>query len=302
VRVWVLATGEMELIGLPVALKARFPAHEFEAQRAPNGGPFDGFTSCRLPLPSRKIPSNLTKLVQETVRLIEQYEDGLVLIIDDVELCNMDQLKFVGDEVRAAFEGHLQARFAPVPDETSRRRRGRQEDEARLREQLRQRVSFHLARPMIESWVFADPYTHGAQDPEEFSFAEPRYLLDDGAACERWRGLRSSKQAEHKPLWLKLTSPALRAQHPKAALAWLHQEPTEMSCSAYRETHEGAEALKVLDWSAVLNHSRHMAALRSLHNDLASDLDPARVSEGDVLEETRLLTAKDARLLRNLRA
>jgi hypothetical protein len=43
-RVALITTGRMELLALPGALKAMFPAHEFVAEPHRPGEPFSGFT------------------------------------------------------------------------------------------------------------------------------------------------------------------------------------------------------------------------------------------------------------------
>jgi len=50
------------------------------------------------------------------------------------------------------------------------------------------------------------------------------------------------------------------------------RDPSEKKCSRYRETHEGKQALELLDWMAALRSPAHCTFLRALVEDLAHGL------------------------------
>jgi hypothetical protein len=64
-RVLVLPTGRMALLGMSAALKGLFPAHDFEAIAERDDKPFDGFTSSGRPLTPTKPNGNVDKIVQQ---------------------------------------------------------------------------------------------------------------------------------------------------------------------------------------------------------------------------------------------
>jgi hypothetical protein len=69
----------------------------------------------------------------------------LVVAIDDVELHNFDQREVVCDRFRAALELEIQSReFSHTTEQ-------------RVRARVRERCSFHLLCPMVESYLFGDP-------------------------------------------------------------------------------------------------------------------------------------------------
>lgn len=116
------------------------------------------------------------------------------------------------------------------------------------------------------------PSWESARDPEDFLTRDPVYLADDGSACAAWRALAPKTRKDHDPAWLR----AGRDLHPKAFLAWLCRDPAQKKCSRYRETHEGADALRALDWTAALGSPEHCTYLRALVEDLADGLDERR--------------------------
>lgn len=228
----------------------------------------------------------------------------LAVVLDDLELCNLDNDAIVVEELRNAVVRHLH--------------RIEQRD-ARLARELADRLracgSFHLVRPMIESWIFADPMgaanagvpmerlpprmRHGC-DPECFVADDPDYLADDGSACTKWKGLPAHYQARQRPEWLKPTYP--RQSHPKRYLAWLCRDPDARNCSSFSER-TAAEALVRLSWAKVLHDARHMTYARSFICDLADGLgcNPADVLlTGDEAWLTSIRTRRSARVLRNL--
>ena len=274
-RVAVLPTGRMEAEGLAPALAALFPDHAFTTIFANprEREPHHAFTTSRLPIPNvGAAPTALDKLVGEMAAALfprSRHEPAhdRVLLVDDLELANRDQPEVVVACVRDAVRRHLETLVEPRRARTAAR--------------LCERASFHLAVPMVEAWLFADPTSlvaAGAQrearlvdgrDPEAFQSADPDYEEDDGSGCTRWQSKRPRKS--EKPLWLKTDD---RLHHPKAYLAWLCRSPGEKCCTIYRETTKGdgpsgARALERIDWSTVLSNDAHLRFLRAMVADLA---------------------------------
>jgi len=268
----------MELLGVPPALHALFPTHDFHSiSKLPRDEePFDSFTSSDKPLTLNKPNGNVDKIVEQMAAELVPGRDGLapdlLIVLEDLEPPNMHQPAVVVQLFRDAIARHvekLQQSNLRLAD--------------RVEEALRSKASFHLAVPMIEAWLFADPNGprnagvpaerlppnwESAHDPEAFLTRDPVYLSDDCSACTAWHTLTSRKKKDHSPGWLK-QSPNV---HPKAFLAWLCRNPVEKNCSRYRETHEGAAALQALDFPAALRSPDHCTYLRALVDDLADGL------------------------------
>lgn len=277
-RVAILPTGRMELRGVPPALKALFPAHDFHgiSKRPDDEEPFDSFTSSGRPLTLTEANGNADKLAQQMAAELVPGRDGhapdLLVVLEDLEPVNRHQPVVVVQVFRDATARHVEQLRLRNPRLASK-----------VEEALRSKASFHLATPMIEAWLFADPNGprnagvpaerlpaawESARDPEDFLTRDPIYLADDCSACTAWHALPPKRWKDHKPEWLR----AQRDLHPKAFLAWLCRDPAEKKCSQYRETHEGATALKALDWTAALRSHDHCTYLRALVEDLADGL------------------------------
>lgn len=286
-RVALIPTGRMEWEALRPALLRLFPGHDFEClptreELASNAGmefPIASFTSCDVGRLFGR-PNNADKLVEraaaEALGDRRRAAADLVVILEDLELDNQQQPREVVQVVREAAQRHL----AKLSHET------RTAD--RTRRALRERVSFHLAAPMIESWLFADPLGPGhagvpaaraprlrETDPEDFETADAEYACATESACTFWQSLpdqrRSQRERKKKlrPTWAIRPD---RARHPKAYLQWLCIDPTAKSCTTYDETTGGARALARLDWASVLG-SPQMPFLRALVADVADALD-----------------------------
>ena len=311
-KVALFVTGEMELGGLPDALRRDLRGHEFEAVPIQVGGrgkaePFPSFTSGTIragaPL------SDDEPLMQLAQRIVDhQHQDAdLMLLLDDLELTNRGRADVVVAQVRAAFTQVVNNRQAS--------RGGVAAD--RLARWLQQAVSFHLAAPMVESWLFADPEgltrasvptarlpspAHLGQNPEQIALTDPAYLHDDGAdcaCCERPGCVDQPKKK--RPVWLLNGVQGRRERHPKAALAWLLKNRSEDKCSTYRESKHGAESLGRLNWPAALRDRTAMTFLRALHNDLAEGLgEPGLVLPGELAPETTFWPEQADAVLRNV--
>ncbi|AKT41399.1 hypothetical protein [Chondromyces crocatus] len=317
-RVKLIPTGRCELIGLPECLGRLFPDHTFEAVPArvdPDGTqlPFDGFTSGRLT--STLMPGNLLRLVQQLASEVHPGRDGnaadLAVLIDDLELENIDQPGLVVERVRSAVRQHL--------DQLGQRENAAKV--AHVREALLERASFHLASPMIEAWFFGDlealkhagipddrlpPQLRAGIDLEHFETDHEAFSSDDGTHCTAMHA-SARRGSPPRPRWMLKARPDLphyqRERHPKAYLTWLCRNAEEKRCcSTYRETHEGAAALRALRWEQVLQTPGHGRFARALLRDLADILGPPTVALTDG-EEHPLLSRSNApmdRVLRNL--
>lgn len=311
-KVALFVTGVTELLGLERALKERFPDHEFEAlvfqkRRHGRAEPFPSFTSATLSADAPLLDDEpLMKLAQRVVD--HQHQDAdLVLLLDDLELTNIGRANVVVSRVRGAFKKLI--------DDCLDARGGLAAD--RLARWLRKTVSFHLAAPMVESWLFADPngLTHASvpgarlpspahlgQNPEQIALTDPAYLNDDGAYCACCKQPGCANQpSKLRPLWLGTGVQGRREQHPKAALAWLHRDAYAERCSSYKESEHGAESLARLNWCAALRDPAGMTFLRALHNDLAEGLgERALILPGTSAPETTFWSGRTSGVLRNL--
>jgi hypothetical protein len=309
-RVAVLPTGRMELLGLPRALEALFPDHEFRSicqfpKRPGEEVPFDSFTSLDQPLTRMQRNPNLAAIVERMAAEMGRGPRGqqppdLLFVLDDLELPNRHQPEVVVQVFREATERHLRQLASTDPTRASE-----------VAQALQLRASFHLATPMIEAWVFADPDGprnagvpdeqfpldwESTRDPEAFLTQDLAYLADD--ACAAWNALPSHKRKkETKPPWCK----ALREMHPKAYLAWLCRDPAEKNCSRYRESHEGANALAKLCWESALRSPEHCTYLRALVEDLADGLgETLELPGGSVSPHTDHRARRPSPVLRNI--
>lgn len=144
-RVALILTGKLEMLGLEKGLESLFgPEHEFvriPRRRDQPDEPFPGFTSVKLPVPSqRERRSALSNLVSAMVDALWSGGCDLAVVLDDVELCNIDNEDVVVKEFHDAIVRHLagvEQRDASLARE--------------LADRLRTCGSFHLVRPMIES-------------------------------------------------------------------------------------------------------------------------------------------------------
>ena len=278
-RVVILPTGRTEWYGLPRALARLFPGHEFtpvptrsEIDSNLEAFPAPGFTANRLTERQRSAPpEDVMALVERAAR--EAVGDrfsaaaDLVLVLDDVEFANRENEAMVVAVARAAVLQHLSG--------LSDRVRGR------TAAALRDRVSFHLARPMVEGWFFGDPgglVRVGVEpryvlqsDPECFTVDDSAYLAAEEAVCPSW--IAAGRKRKSKPKWIDNEN---RHLHPKGYIQWLTHDASAKSCSRYSEKDHGAPALANLDWSAVLARpTAQFQYLRALVADVADALNQA---------------------------
>ncbi|MCP3137296.1 hypothetical protein [Pyxidicoccus xibeiensis] len=177
-----------------------------------------------------------------------------VIAVDDLELANERQPGFVLDYLRRTIRNYVRSKF-PQPAEQSF-----------VFRKLATRASFHLLVPMVEAYFFGEPAAlvrasatlapnlfDSARDVEDFEVNDPDYMA------------LTPPKVEWHP----------RPRHPKNYVRYLCDPQGTRSQNeerAYRETHEGYEALSVLDWRTVLKNPAHGAFMRSLIDDLADAL------------------------------
>ncbi|MEQ1568454.1 MAG: hypothetical protein ABMA64_22650 [Myxococcota bacterium] len=283
-RVGVFCTGTAEVMGLPPALGRLWPSHLFVAvprRLEPNGRlvPFDALTSTRL-RPDQPLGTHAKRLFDAVISELQARRDriDLAVVVDDLELANADQAAVVVDRVRAFARGWAE------PDKTG----------AKALE-LRERVSFHLAVPMLEAWFFADPPSLGlaadraprlvGDDPERFETDDPAYLEHEVRHCPQGAAWRSAEPT----------------RHPKRYLQWLFRDAPTGCGTTYKESDHGVEALRALDWRRSLARAASMTYLRALIRDLEDALGPSSLVGGgdEALAVSRAAAPRD-RVLRNL--
>ncbi|MFH1465089.1 MAG: hypothetical protein ABIO70_11955 [Pseudomonadota bacterium] len=303
-RVALLTTGYTELMGLAATLHRLFPGHDFQVipQLPDPSRPFAGITSNRLPAPSIGVPDAADKLAQAAVSLVDPDRPDphdLALVLDDLELTNLDQPALVIETfARKVFE-HI----ACCTTDDDRR--------ARLHTAARDRISFHLAVPMIEAWFFADPagparagvpsgttvcFDPTQHDAEGFHTDDPAYLAATEDDCPCWR---RKKIRKHRPKWWGAGD---RSRHPKGYLQWLTIDGAAPGCTRYLESREGVAALEGLSWADVLCYRRRCTYARALIHDLSEALGQQPQLEqwqGERADATQLHLGDQNRTIRN---
>lgn len=308
-RVAILPTGWMEWHALARSLANLFPEHTFYSipsrnEIASNGDeyPVYSITSADITKSRPGALDAARKLVQRAAKESLAGAD-LVLLLDDLELPNVPHPGEVIEIVRAAATLHLESCSTGIRKQTAKA--------------LRERVSFHLAKPMIEAWLFASSAALkaaglprdqapriGSADYEDFATDDVEYSRDQGEGCPCWLSLPANKQRAHRPAWLIETE--ARQRHPKAYLCWLCRSGTEKSCTAYRETRSGKDGLLALEWGLMLGDPATMRFARALVEDIedcAGIVPKYHRCPGEVSPLTSArsnLRAPSSRILRNL--
>jgi hypothetical protein len=319
-------TQRVETRGLAKALQQLFPRHEFYPllELEPRPG-----VDARIYAQTNTSPVSIEREAEQEARaraegkasvrmkLIQalagavyppsRMSADLVIALDDLELCNLDRPGVVVGAIRASVKVHLEEQRRSLHPAAFRE----------LASCLRERASFHLAVPMTEVWLFADPkgpansgvsdpgavHLKADIDPEQFETDDPEYTADTGEGCtqlqERNRKTRKNKKAS----WVLSQQPWRywqREYHPKAYLQWLCRDPKENNCTRWKETEQGADALEKLDWAASLAAPDKCSFLRSLINDLADALGEQSPVEGECAPLTAYKPDDPDAVLRNM--
>ncbi len=308
VRVALVVTGRLEFRGLAPALQRLFPDAAFGITPWLSESDLKDSTSARVDPArnARDAAADNGPAIDElashlAANLYGRDAASLSVLVEDLELTNRGNEARVLQAVHESVERHL-ARVA-------RRRDGPRD----LAERLRERASFHLFDPMIETYFYEDPATLAAaqgglervahrvagRDCERFEVdvaADPDYFAAPGE-CVRHR-----RPKERRCPW----DGAGRGEHPKKYLKYLCREaPPYQYCSTYQETAGGVQALAGLDWNRVFATPGSAPFLRALVEDLADALGRAPRIEGwpaapTSEAPTALSWAPRARVLRNL--
>jgi len=314
-RVALIPTGKLELLGLKPALDRAFPGHDFHCVPFTGNDPFRSFTSATLPLATlHDQNSSLSELIGGIVdQLYPESKSDLVFALDDLELRNRGKEAIVIDEFRSGVARHLARVKLRIPA-----------DALNIQQLLRTCASFHLSAPMIESWILADPAGPAnalapaahlppklleGRDPEDFETDDPDYSADIGQCCTATppKALPPHPRTAKTPEWLKADSPHERVQirrevHPKRYMAWLCRSAAAKNCSTYSDR-IGAESLKQINWHGVLDAPDHMRFLRALLFDISEALGCPPVGfslDGEQAELTSLRTPRSPVVLRNI--
>ncbi|UQA58807.1 hypothetical protein [Polyangium aurulentum] len=248
-------TGQAER-ALGEALGRVFPDIDFQVRPRR-----DGFTSC--PLPEAPIlganrPTNVERLAAALVAEIEPGRRDkpvdMVVLVDDLELCNMSWPERAIAHVRAAVDRHIESFPWPTP-----------QSKDKARERVRERCSFHLLVPMLEAYFFGDPGSlkeagavrpsmvdPAVTDVEHFSVQDPELMARP-----------DTPPGAEGPPWAR----PRRASHPKAYLEFLC-DLAGTKKNPYTEEN-ARRALAVLDFPTVLRPPAHVQFLRAMFVDIA---------------------------------
>ncbi|OQW92721.1 MAG: hypothetical protein BWK79_14080 [Beggiatoa sp. IS2] len=255
-RIKLIVTGDMEKQALHKSLQRFFPDQlngekvEWDQPRKVHCA-----TSHRL-LPNSE-PSNP---MQELAKaMIAEASSGkksepadLVIVIDDVELGNLGQEDIIAKHFRTAVKQALE------------KEKYSSDTEDRYRKILREKCSFHVLRPMAESYFFGDsnallvagvptgvtPKLVHPTDVEQFETNDPNWL----PICRTENAKRQ-----------QLTSWWHHERHPKHYLEHL----TDRGQVFYDETTYGKKALEGIKWEQVLKCSEDIIFVRSLFEDIS---------------------------------
>lgn len=279
-RVALILTGDTEFAALHDSLTRIFPTLTFERHASPPGQPMDGFTSNALTVDEPMLAKQsrdgdelltpLAKLVDQLILAVHPGRNGepydYAVLIDDLELANLSQPERVVEHVRRAVPHRIDFHWPS------------QAKQNHVRALVRERCSFHLLSPMVESYFFGEPgaldragkvvdrpnlVDPSNSDLEQFTVSDPAY--------EAVAGPLVATKKEAKGDWRR--SPDQRPRHPKKYVQYL-ADPALDGQTRYREATTGRDALKTLDWAQVLQQPRFTRLARSLFADLAQIAHP----------------------------
>ena len=304
-----IVTGDLEYAALPTSLQRAFPTLNFVLHASPPGRPMNGFTSNPLregdpvlssPSPDGDArPSILAQLVDQLILAVHPGRNGkphdYAILVDDLELSNATQPRRVVEHVRFAVPRRIEAQWSS------------QSKREQVADIVRERCSFHLLSPMVESYFFCE-----SAALDRAGRVSERASLVDPVARDVEDFLVSDADYERVPVPLGATkrtaprdwrrSPEQRARHPKKYVQYL-SDPLLDGQTRYDETTKGKHALERLDWSGVLRARHNARLIRSLFADLARIAPPTPASLSLADEDCSPLTwrvSERGRVLRNL--
>ena len=272
-RVRLFVTGTCEREALHASLRSVFADQSIDFER--EFSPEWSFTSTRVPA---YLPGEKSRAARLAAALVADVDPALsvgevpdlLIAIDDLELCNVDQAQHVVAYFRSAVHEHLEQRTWSASDRS------------RAVERVRERCSFHLLKPMVESYLFGDPAALARAGATRPSLFDPiandveSFAVDDADYRDCVAFDCASRTLD-------------KTMHPKRYLRHLTDH-------AYKETRGGAAALAALAWGSVLEDPAHARFARSLIADIAEKLDVPNPCAGGCAPETEL---KPQGLLRN---
>lgn len=255
-----IVTGDVEELALHESLRRVFGDARHDGEEVIWAPPrkLHSATSRRLAL-SERSPRPMQALARAMLDEVLIGKRGtpadLVLVIDDVELDNVDQEAVIAEHFKKALAEVLAARLKEHSLQAGER----------YRDRVRECCSFHLLRPMVESYFFGDGDTlrsigvqseplvrHTDVERFEVTDVDPGWLEE----CR----LDNQRQQHQRPWWR-------RECHPKHYLEHLLQRQREPIF--YDEVLHGEPALKRLAWERVPKVGPDCTIARCLFEDLA---------------------------------
>jgi len=217
----------------------------------------NGATSNRLrPLKNNnvKISKPMKKLAQAMFDEVFITKADLVIVIDDVELHNLDQESIIAEHFRKAIELVIN-------------KKGNDQSKC-YRNILREKCSFHLLKPMMESYFFGDiaalqktgisasitPKLVHETDVELFETNDPDPEWLKQCRDENMKNSRNNLNWKYE-------------KHPKNYLEHLIER--SHPGMIYHETDQGKNALESIAWNKVPKCKSDTPFIRSLFEDIA---------------------------------
>lgn len=270
-RVRLVVTGDVEEIALEPALRRLFPTLAWSTVKKSAG------TWNDMPPPSGRPGKGFLPLVDEMLAAGDAAHTpggapfDYTVVVEDLEIDNPPEVAVA--HVSLAVQTRLAALrgdVATYPKGKNRGWRYLNDDEGRRR-YLRERCSYHLLSPMVESLFFGerhegawsalgragalrDPtFDPEATDIEAFETTDPAFRGFAGSAA--WTHGKAAEEG-----W--------RARHPKHYVSFLC-DPEGSKPRPYREKDHGRRALEQLDWRRVAEPPAHARLVRAMLTDLA---------------------------------
>ena len=234
-----IVTGDLERLSIHKSLGNIFPECKFLVPTKT-----DSITSNSLPDPKTSdYRENCQELAKTAITAMEDKSGDrpdMVLIVEDLELCNLDQPQIVIQWVCRSIREVLETEYSS------------QHHRERAAQRIRETVSFHLLSPMVEAYFFADRNSLTlAQVPDP---CDLHLVSDDLEAFEtNHPGYLQSepRRAVDQP-----------GRHPKNFIRYL-------SGGSYRESKHGTGALINLNWNNLNRGAFGSQLIRSMFEDVA---------------------------------
>lgn len=286
-RVKLIVTGDLEKLALHTSLEGVFGARRgADVVLWDKPRKIDSGTSYRLShgaAPSKMMLELARGMLVEVGIGKKGIPADLVIVVDDVELGNLDQEEIIAQHFRAALETELN-RYELATRE-------------RYRALLREKCSFHLLRPMVESYFFGDPqalYAAGVQSSRspQLANSDVEFFEVNDPAWLRTCRVENIRRAAKDPWWR-------HECHPKHYLEYL----LGLDNTLYEETSGGKAALLKIRWPNVSQAATHTPLLRALMEDIADWFGVANpIGAGDCHEQfyPKRSIRRDGLLLRNM--